>query len=156
MSHTEALAEGLEKCWLLRTCRLLSLNSSLSCELVSCFLLQRIPTGTFSEHRVLRLCFLDKCTSLTMVYMALCFTCCLQRHAEISKYKAERKTVPKRLERDISAENFLRALCGPLRKVTYQHLALVFDRYPDHPLCNHILMDSDEELSRSGHALSKT
>ncbi|GAQ88471.1 hypothetical protein KFL_004310090 [Klebsormidium nitens] len=67
------------------------------------------------------------------------------RHALISKYKGERKAAPKKLERDMSAEQFLRALTGPLRKIVYQHLALVYDRCPDHPLCNHVLMDPDAE-----------
>jgi hypothetical protein len=45
-------------------------------------------------------------------------------------------------ERDISAQNFLKALTGPLRKITLQHLALIYHHVgPDHPLCHHLLME---------------
>lgn len=70
---------------------------------------------------------------------------CVQRHATISAYKSQRKAVPKKFERDISAENFLKALSGPLRRITYQHLALLYNEMPDHPLCLHPLTDPDAE-----------
>jgi hypothetical protein len=76
--------------------------------------------------------------------MHICFV--LQRHSIINRFKAERKKVPTKHERDISTENFLKALCGPLCKITLQHLALIYHHLgAEHPLCQHALMQSDSE-----------
>lgn len=96
-----------------------------------------------------RLCErVDKCSKkLTAPSIPTCLF--LQRHSIINRFKAERKKVPTKYERDISAENFLKVLSEPLRKITlHLHLALIYHHYEaEHPLCQHALMEAGSEHS---------